>query len=356
MKQKLPVGKSDFKKVREENCYYIDKTFLIREIIDSAPEVILLPRPRRFGKTLNLSMLRYFFEKREKNLKKLFDTTMIQSDHVFAEHQGQYPVIYLSFKDCKEKSWDVLFQGLKSLIKDEFQRHRFLLNSELLYEEEQHYFQSILRQEAGLVDCAKSLYYLSVFLDRFYQKPVVLLIDEYDTPLHSGYQYGYYDDIVSFMRNFLSGGLKDNVHLYKGVITGILRVARESIFSGLNNLGVYTLLNMEFNTAFGFTQNEVRCLLKNYELSDRYDEVSYWYDGYLMGGETIYNPWSLLNFINSKDQHVRPYWVNTADNEIINQLATRGGREIREELGLLQENKSIIKREHSILVGYLTTV
>ena len=354
--QKLPVGESDFKILRENNYYYIDKTMLIEEIINNSAKVILLPRPRRFGKTLNLSMLRYFFEKRKKNLKELFNGTMIQSDEVFAEHQGQYPVIYLSFKDCKENSWDLMTKKLNNLLSDEFERHSFLLDSDRLSEKNKHYIETIINRKANIVDCADSLRYLSSFLNRSYQKQVVILIDEYDTPLHSGYQNGYYNDMVSFMRNFLSGGLKDNVHLHKGVMTGILRVAKESIFSGLNNLGVFTLLNMEFNTGFGFSEDEVRNLLRDYDLIHRYDEVSYWYNGYLFGGETIYNPWSVLNFINSKDQLMRPYWVNTASNEIIEQLATREGREIREELGTLLEGGSILKPVYdSIIMSDITT-
>ncbi len=341
--KRLPIGKSDFKAVIEDNCYYVDKTHFIREINEASADVLLIPRPRRFGKTLNLSMLRYFYEKSDEDRSGLFDGLAIRDDEVFERHQGKYPVIFLTFKDLKDLSWEMMFQGLTNLLQDEYGRHQELLNSDVLSSSEKAYFESVIKGEARTRDYADALRYLSSFLRRYYDKRVVILIDEYDTPIHTGYTGGFYKEAVNFIRNLLSGGLKDNEHLFKGVVTGIMRVARESVFSGLNNLGVYTLLEEEFNTAFGFTDGEIKCLLEKYGLSDRYDEVSCWYNGYLFGGQVIYNPWSVLNYAASKTAKPRAYWLNTASTDIIDRLATRGGTELREELGQLLEHGTITK-------------
>ncbi|QTA83102.1 AAA ATPase-like domain-containing protein [Desulfonema limicola] len=348
--QNLPVGTSDFKKIREDNRYYIDKTKFIKNIINDSPEIFLFPRPRRFGKTLNLSTLRYFFEKNDENTAPLFDNLAIRNTQEFDLHQGKYPVIYLTFKDLKALSWKSLFIHITSLLQKEFDRHTYLLESDALSQPDTAYFQSILNREAGIEDCADALFRLSQYLFHFHKERVVILIDEYDTPIHAGYTKGYYEEIISFMRGFLSAGLKDNTYLYKGVLTGILRVAKESVFSGLNNLGVFTLLDQEYNTYFGFTDQEVRTLLNDYEISEFYDKVSYWYNGYNFGGEVIYNPWSVLNFTAGKSREPRPFWVNTASTDIIDKLATRGGREVREEIGILLENGVIEKPVYDSIV------
>ena len=342
-KIRLPIGISSFKKLRENDYYYIDKTHFIRDVIEAPAEALLLPRPRRFGKTLNLSMLRYFFEKSEEDRSGLFDGLSICNDEVFAKHQGRYAVIYLTFKDVKEASWDSCLKSLQAAIYEEYSRHRYLQDTQVLFSDEKTYFQKILDGELEEADFGRALKNLSAYLFRCYDEQAVILIDEYDTPLHAGYANGYYDEVVSFMRNFLSSGLKDNESLFKGVITGILRVAKESIFSGLNNLGVYTLLQEEFNTAFGFTKDEVKSLLNDCNIIERYDEVSLWYNGYLFNEEIIYNPWSVLNYMASKSRKPRPYWINTASTEIIDSLVTRGGKYLREEIGQLLENKAITK-------------
>jgi len=349
-KRRLPIGISSFKKLRENDYYYIDKTHFIRDIIDASAEALLLPRPRRFGKTLNLNMLRYFFEKNEKDRSGLFDGLIIRNDEVFAEHQGRYPVIYLTFKDMKGRNWEDLYEGLCKVISEEIERHVKELNIDCLSVTDRNYFKSLIELKGSKRSFEDSLRILCEALNRCHNKRVVILIDEYDTPLHAGYTNGYYDNVVSFMRNFLSGGLKDNEHLFKGVITGILRVAKESIFSGLNNLGVYTLLQEEFNTAFGFTDDEVKSLLNDCNIIERYDEVSLWYNGYLFSEEIIYNPWSVLNYVASKSKRPRPYWINTASTEIIDNLVTRGGRCLREEIGQLLENKPITKPVYENIV------
>lgn len=348
--QKLPIGISGFRKLRQRNYHYIDKTLFVREVLDAPEEVLLIPRPRRFGKTLNLSMLRYFFEKSEQDRTSLFDGLAIRDDDCFDEHQGKYPVIWLTFKDVKARNWDNLYKGLRNLISREIERHSHSLKREGITATARNFLESVADGRASERDYEETLLILSEQLRRLHGEPVVILIDEYDTPIHAGHTYGYYDDVISFMRNFLSAGLKDNPHLFKGVLTGILRVAKESIFSGLNNPGVYTLLDREFNAAFGFTEDEVTELLADYGLSESFDEVSHWYNGYLFGKRVIYNPWSVLNYISRKEDKARPWWVNTADTGIIENLATRGGRELREELGCLIEGGGIRKPVYDSIV------
>ncbi|QTA81713.1 AAA ATPase-like domain-containing protein, nuclease domain-containing [Desulfonema limicola] len=348
--KKLPIGLSDFKKLIEEDYYYIDKTKYIKDIIESSSEILLLPRPRRFGKTLNLSMLKYFFENTGKNCKSLFKGLEIEKHEEFELHQGKYPVIFLTFKDVKHLNWEHCLSSLKYVIYDEFTKHRYLMEGDSLFPDEKIFFQKALERSLSQDECHNALKYLSKCLSRYYNMPVVILIDEYDTPIHAGYAKGYYEEIISFMRNFLSGGLKDNTYLFKGVLTGILRVAKESVFSGLNNLGVYTLLDKEFNTFFGFTESETAGVLKDYDLSNRFNEVSSWYNGYNFGGEIIYNPWSILQFTHRNPDFPAPYWVNTADTGMIDRLATGEGRELKEEIGQLLEGNTIIKPVYDSIV------
>ncbi|CAN2039554.1 AAA ATPase-like domain-containing protein, nuclease domain-containing [Candidatus Magnetomoraceae bacterium gMMP-15] len=349
-KRKLPIGISNFKKLRDNNFHYIDKSMFIKEVIEASAEVLLFPRPRRFGKTLNLSMLRYFFEKSNEDKSNLFNGLKIYDDEFFKKHQGQYPVIYLTFKDIKALSWENSYEGIREIISEEVERHNELLNWDGLSDRVKTRLKSIINGNASQRIYENSLLILSKELHRCHGAPVVILIDEYDTPLHSAYINNYYDEVISFIRNFLGCGLKDNEHLFKGVITGILRVAKESVFSGLNNLGVYSLLVPEFAQIFGFTEKETKKLLSDFDIEKQYDEVAYWYNGYLFGGEVIYNPWSLLNYAASKDKKPRPYWLNTADTSMIDKLATRGGRELREELGCLLDRDVITKPIYESIV------
>jgi len=342
-RQPLPVGFSDFRKLRENGYYYIDKSLFIRDVTNASAEVLLIPRPRRFGKTLNLSMLRYFYEKSDEESRSLFDGLKICDDEVFERDHGKYPVIFLTFKDAKENDWNILFEGLQGIISREVERHCEILKWKGISGTSRKLLESILDGTASKREYQDSLLVLSSQLSSYYNKQTVILIDEYDTPFYSAYIHGFYEEMISFMRNLLSGGLKDNRHLFKGVITGILRVAKASVFSGLNNLGVYTLTDNEFDTAFGFTENEVKNLLKEYGFSDKYNEISDWYNGYRFGSEVIYNPWSVLNYISRKAKPL-PYWINTADTEIIDRLATRGGKELREELDQLLQESGIITK------------
>jgi hypothetical protein len=342
--QKLPVGLSDFKRVIEDNYYYVDKSLLIKELMDQGAVAMLIPRPRRFGKTLNLSMLRCFFEKTAEDTSHLFRHLKIwQSGEEYTSQQGKYPVIYLTFKDIKESNWTSALEKIKRLIQEEFLRHNYLRNENALEAEEQEYFETIANLTATSSAYEDSLKRLSRYLARHHQQQVILLIDEYDTPIQAGYVNGYYKEVVGFMRNFLSGGLKDNPHLAKGVLTGIMRVAKESIFSGLNNLDVFTLLNHNFSDKFGLTEDEVKRLLEDLGASERYAEAKTWYNGYCFGSHIIYNPWSIINYAGKLDEGFKPYWANTSDNAIIEQLLTRGGTELKSELESLIKGGTIEK-------------
>ncbi len=342
--QKLPVGLSDFKRMIEDNYYYVDKSLLLKELIDQGAVALLLPRPRRFGKTLNLSMMRYFYEKTETDTSRLFRHLKIwQAGEEYTGKQGKYPVIFLTFKDVKERNWESALEKIKALIQAEFLRHDYLRAASSLTAEEQEYFNRIVKLAARQNAYENGLKNLSDFLARFHHQQVILLIDEYDTPIQAGYVNGYYDEIVGFMRNFLSGGLKDNTALEKGVLTGIMRVAKESIFSGLNNLGVFTLLRDEFSSAFGLTEAEVKQAAKTFQIEERYENIRNWYNGYTFGNQTIYNPWSIINYLASADKEFRPYWVNTADNLIVERLLTNAGRELKEELESLIRGGSVEK-------------
>lgn len=351
MRKRLPVGISDFKKLRKADTQYVDKSEFIWEIIDAAAEVILLPRPRRFGKTLNLSMLRYFLEKSDEDHRTLFDGLKIREHECFDRHQGKYPVIWLTFKDLKTSSWEDMLQALKGHILNEIERHYPTIR-EVNVPGTALMLRNLEDAMAGNAPdrvFEDSLLYLTTLLSHACENKPVVLIDEYDTPLHAGYQGGFYENVIRFIRNFLSGGLKDNPHISKGVITGILRVAKESVFSGLNNLGVYTLLNKRFTESFGFTESEVKKLLKEYGMADRHEEVSQWYNGYRFGNTIIYNPWSVLSYVDNEGE-AEPYWSNTADASMIERLATRGGKEIREEIGKLLEGETIERPIYETLV------
>ncbi|MBF0226772.1 MAG: AAA family ATPase [Desulfobacterales bacterium] len=372
--KKLPIGISDFKKIIEDGYYFVDKSMFIAEVMETSAEVILLPRPRRFGKTINLSMLRYFFEKDYNNSankpnEHLFYNLKIWSEDKYHLMSGKYPVIFLTFKDVKEKTWESTLNKLKNIIIEEIKRHEYVYSN--LHLTDQNYFQKLLNLEGHISDYSIALSKLSFYLHEFYKQRVILLIDEYDAPIHASYKFGYYDDAINFIRNFLSGGMKDNPYLEKGVMTGILRVAKESIFSGLNNLAVFSILSKKFSDYFGITEIEVENCLKDYDLYKSFDNVKYWYNGYIFGGKIVYNPWSIMNYLAFSFDGFKPYWINTSDNEFIRDLVISGNFS-RKDLELLLSRKKIekavlndnisfrdIKRDirtlHSLLVcsGYL---
>jgi len=338
--KKLPIGISNFKELVEENYYYIDKTDFINEILDSSAKIILLPRPRRFGKTLNLSMLNYFFNVNEDN-RGLFNNLNISNNNEAMSHCNRYPIIYISFKDIKEKSFEKSFIKIKRLVSNEFRRHyRAIIDSDIDSIDKKR-VQVIINEEASEVDIENSFKLLSQLLTNAYGQKCVVLIDEYDTPIQTGFLQGYYEKIVGFFKTFMGAVLKDNdVNVYKAVLTGILRVSKESIFSDLNNIKVYTLLNSEFSDKFGFTKDETKKILDNYNLSNSFEEVNRWYDGYTIGEKSIFNPWSLLNYIDSKEFDV--YWANTSSNGIIRTLV-ENSEDFRSDLKMLLKGESVEK-------------
>jgi hypothetical protein len=363
--KKFAVGESDFKNIISGNYYYVDKSLFIKEIIDRGDRVILIPRPRRFGKTLNISMLKYFYDccpgtgspasaspdpagdtgAPGHDNRELFASLAISNAAPqYLEKMGKHPVIFLTFKNIKEPDWETCRDKIKSLIQGEYLKHDYLLTGTWLKSAEQDYFKKIMDLKGTLGDYENSLEKLLIFLSRYYNQKAVILIDEYDAPIHAGYTYNYYEEVIEFIRNFLCGGLKDTgQYLEKSVVTGIMRIARESIFSGLNNQGVFTLLSEEFNDKFGFTEKEVETLLKDFDVLDRYGEVQQWYNGYRFGSTTIYNPWSITNFLASAGKELKTYWSNTSDNKIVENLLSRGGKELKEELEILFRGDSIEK-------------
>lgn len=327
MKKPLPIGISDFKRVIDGGYAYVDKTLLIQEIIEKGTLVALIPRPRRFGKTLNLSMVRYFFEKREEDTSYLFKHLQIWENEKVRALQGQFPVISLSLKDVKHSSWEESFKALCKLIATEFERHSYIL--ECLTAREKELYNKILAEEDDKPLFERSIYLLTEWLHRYHKKQVILLIDEYDTPAHAAYIGKYYNIFIEFIRNWLSAALKDNVHLERGVLTGILRIAKESIFSGLNNLSTFTILNEEFQDKFGLLESEVKELLEQCGLADKLPSISQWYDGYRIGScSGIHNPWSVLNCI-TKNGALSPYWVNTSDNALMKHLIAKGSDDLK---------------------------
>ena len=339
----LPIGISDYVRTQEE-YYYVDKTLLIKEFLDQKPLVSLFTRPRRFGKTLNMDMLRVFFEISDKNTSKYFaDKNIWQCGEEYRSHQGKYPVIFLTFKDVKFDTWDATIDKIRGLLQEEYGRHQELLNSDKLSQYEKEYFTKIISATANEVELTSSLERLSKMLASHYDKAPVIIIDEYDTPIQEGYSKDFYNEIIGFMRNFFSGAFKDNKNLSYGFLTGILRIAQESIFSGLNNLTVNSVMDEEYDSFFGFTESEVKAMLSYYGVSDKEEELKDWYDGYLFGSEEIYNPWSVINYI-SKGCLPQAYWVNTGKNEILDDVLRVATDDITERLYDLLQGERVVAR------------
>lgn len=327
----LPIGVSDFK-LATTGYYYVDKTLMIRDFLDKKPMVSLFTRPRRFGKTLNMDMLRVFFEKTNEDTSVYFkDKQIWQCGDYYTKHQGQYPVIFLTFKDVKSMTWEETFQKIRRLISLEFIRHNELETSSVLtaYEKEQYHL--LAGDNGDEVDCQMGLQLLSLLLHKHYGRECIIIIDEYDTPIQQGHTCNFYPEIVNFMRNFFSGGLKDNPHLAFGFLTGILRVAKESIFSGMNNLKTYSILDDGYSSYFGFTEKEVKDMLRYYGKDDKYNELSEWYDGYRFGNTEIFNPWSVINYI-SDNCFPKAFWQSTGSNEIIGEIIQTATPEITKDL------------------------
>lgn len=327
----LPIGVSDFKSATT-NYYYVDKTLMIRDFLDAKPMVSLFTRPRRFGKTLNMDMLRVFFEKTAENTSIYFkDKQIWRCGEYYTKHQGQYPVIFLTFKDVKCSTWSETFQKIRKIISLEFIRHEELENSTKLssYEKEQYHL--LAGESANEIDYQMSLQLLSLLLHKHYGKECIIIIDEYDTPIQQGHICDFYLKTINFMCNLFSGGLKDNSHLAFGFLTGILRVAKESIFSGMNNLKINSILDSDYSSYFGFTKNEVIDMLQYYGYENKYQEICEWYDGYRFGNTEIFNPWSVINYIADKC-FPKAFWQSTGSNEIIGEIISNASNEINENL------------------------
>ena len=342
--KRLPIGISDFEELVKNGYYFVDTTKLIGEVYKDGSKIILLTRPRRFGKTLNLSMLSSFFDNRKKT-SELFEGLDISDDVEIMKVINSYPTIFLTFKDIKDRYWDTAEMKLKNLISQLYNDFYDSVKSVLKVGIEVKIYEDIINRVAFISDFQESLKKLTEYLYRAYQKPVILIIDEYDVPIQSGWSNGYYDDVIDFMRGFLSGALKDNSFLFKGVLTGIYRVAKESIFSGLNNLSVLTIFDEDYAKYFGFTESEMEKLLNAFEenTEDR-ENIKRWYNGYNFGGHIVYNPWSVLNYLRFKD--LMPYWINTSSNNLIQETININMKEkerFRDDIERLITGESIKK-------------
>ena len=338
-KKRIPLGKSDFKEIIEGNYYYCDKTKLIEDILDKGFEGNLFTRPRRFGKTLNMSTLKYFFDVRnaEEN-RKLFKDLYIEKSGYF-DKQGQYPVILISFKDLSANNWKAMTINIKEAIRKLFNEHSYLFED--LIEIKKEVFEKILRKTLDIEELKNILQFLTEILYEKYNKKVVVLIDEYDTPLISAYTEGYYKEAIPFFKTLYSSVLKDNKYLELGIMTGILQVAKEGIFSGLNNIKVYNILGDNYSSYFGLVQEEVEKALVDFELEDNIEDVKTWYDGYRFGNTEIYNPWSILYYLD--ERQLGAYWVNTSSNDLIIKLLKQSGNDVFKELKILFSDGMIEK-------------
>lgn len=315
----LPLGLSDYKRACTE-YYYIDKTLLIRDFLDARPQVALLTRPRRFGKTLNMDMMRTFFEKTQEDTSVYFqDKKIWDCGEKYRQHQGKYPVIFITFKDAKHRTWEGTYYRIKTVIRDEYVRHSELSTSEKIKASDRAYYNAVVEGHVSEYELSDALLNLSHMLHIHHGVETMIIMDEYDTPIQQGHLLGFYDEVVSFMRVFLSRALKDNVHMKYAFLTGILRVAKESIFSGLNNIGVYSVLDDTFSSYFGFTHEDVKQLVEYYDVADKYQEICEWYDGYKFGNTDIFNPWSVINYL-QRDCWPRAYWLSTSSNDIIGEI------------------------------------
>ncbi len=336
----IGIGESDFKGLRIRDNYYIDKTMYIKDIIDNQSRVILVTRPRRFGKTLNMSTLKYYFDCTKKDSKELFNGLKIMKQgEQYTSKLGYYPVIYITLKDVQDRNFENMLLNLKSAMIDMYQEHRYLLDSNKIYPEEKQAITDILFARENEVSLRNSIRELSKYLYRYYKKPVILLIDEYDVPLQNAYVEGYYEEAVKFFKIFYGTTFKDNPYLEKTVLTGVSRVAKESIFSGANNFKVFTVLDDEFSDDFGITEEEMNQVIKDFNIQDKKEDIKEWYDGYTIGHtKGIYNPWSILNYLT--DRKLMPYWVNTSSNDLI-KLVLKNSSTIKEKIERLLRDETI---------------
>ena len=336
----IGIGESDFKSLRIKNYYYIDKTMYIKDMIDNSSKVVLVTRPRRFGKTLNMSMLKYYFDCRQKDNRELFNGLKImEQEEKYTSKLGAYPVIYMTLKDVKGNNFEETLLSLRTELVELYIDYVSILENEKLLDVEKEMFKTILNLKANKIDMQNALKLLTRLLYKVYEKPVILLLDEYDVPLQNAYVEGYYDEAVKFFKTFYGVTFKDNPYLEKTVITGVSRVAKESIFSGANNFKVYTVLDNEFADDFGITEKEMDKMIEDFEVQDDKEEIKRWYDGYKIGEvEGIYNPWSILNYLT--DRKLMPYWVNTSSNDLI-KLILKNSETVKEKIERLLKDEAI---------------
>lgn len=352
----LPIGISDFAEMIQKDFYYVDKTPMIKELLDNQAKVTLFTRPRRFGKTLNMSMLKYYFEDdrdRQGNRRDwsgLFEGLgIMEAGESCLAHQGQYPVIYLTFKDSKRESFERSYEEMARVIAEEFERHRFMLEH-LEPEEYREKFLKVMRQEGSQNDYETSILFLSKCMEIYYGRKAVVLIDEYDVPLENAFTCGFYNEMVNFIRALFESGLKDNTSLGFSAVTGCLRVSKESIFTGLNNLNIVSIRSTNFDEYFGFKVNEVEEMCHYYDMDDKYDTIKDWYNGYTFGQTDIYNPWSVIKYIyDTMPNHnwlPMSYWANTSSNSIVKTLIDRAGDEERDKIETLLAGGTVVVQIH----------
>ena len=336
----IGIGQSDFKILRIKKNYYIDKTKYIKDIIDNESSVVLIIRPRRFGKTLNMSMLRYYFDCTKKDSRELFEgLEIMKQDEKYTSKLGYYPCIYLTLKDAGLQSYELMIMQLRTLLMDIYYENRYLLEEAEMAPGERNIFNKILLAEANETEIINGIKMLSKIMSNYHNKPVMLFLDEYDVPLQNAYVEGYYEECIKFFKTFYGITFKDNPYLEKTILTGVSRVAKESIFSGANNFHVYTVLDDEFSDDFGITEKEMDKIIEDFEIQDQKEEIKKWYDGYTIGNtEGIYNPWSILNYLT--DKKLIPYWVNTSSNDLI-KLILKNSATVKEKIEQLLRDEEI---------------
>ena len=353
----LPIGVDDFKKLITRGYYFVDKTLLVKELLDKKGDVNLFTRPRRFGKTLSLSILKYFFEdERDKDGEKkdnsyLFEgLNIMQEDDPYLAHMGQYPVINLSLKSGKQPDFEMSRDSLVDEIQKEFQRHKYVLQGSALDDYQKEKFESLRTGKAGEIEYAKALEFLSKCLESYHEKKTVILIDEYDVPIENAFMEGFYKEMIGFIRSLFESALKTNSSLEFAVITGCLRISKESIFTGMNNLNIISILNNNFDEYFGFTDEEVERICRDYGVIQKYGIFKEWYNGYIFGSANVYNPWSVIKFMydlmGSMDAFPSPYWANTSSNSIVRSLIDRADEDTKGEIEALNEGKTLVKPIH----------
>ncbi len=347
MRRPISMGQSDLRTIRMEGSYYVDKTALIGEVLRAPYQVLLLPRPRRFGKTLNQTMLHAFFDNRESSAQH-FEGLAVSQDAEAMKHLNAHPTVFLTLKDMSHQSWDVCYDAFKSRIAQLVSQHLERISG-VASKLQERMIADILNLRANQAEYESALHLLTELLERASGKRVIVLLDEYDNPIQRANAGGYATEVLHFLRNFMGAALKDNRSLFRAVVTGVLRVGRESIYSDLNNLGVFSVLEKPFSSAFGFTQEEVRQLLMNYELLDREAEVRHWYNGYRFGETTIYNPWSILAMASAPQEPLQPYWLGTSSNDLARDLIVNGkGYHLRDLQALLSGEALLRSLEVSV--------